>query len=167
MTIRDTRRSEDGANGEGLIVFDSGEVIVERGLFVRNSSASIAVEGRMAELSDVEIRETLSSMCDHMENCLGAELGTGILGLNGVMTLRNFLIRDNALAGIQLIKTAGFTARDGFVTGNRIGVNVQVPDLDIPSSFTNVRAFDNDVDFDARALGDVDLDALLEDLVSR
>ena len=54
-----------------------------------------------------------------------------------------FTISDNALAGIQVALDGELLARDGLISGNLIGVKVQVLDFDLDEHFEQVRLENN------------------------
>jgi hypothetical protein len=71
-------------------------------------------------------------------------------------------VQRSQLAGLQIVAPVEFSAKGGVISDNTIGVNIQDPRLVIEDAFDEVRAHENDVDFDSADLPVPSAEGLLD-----
>ena len=100
--------------------------------------------GTTRTLEDVIVKQTRVAACSEpgLETCRPVGHGLGSY-LGASVGLSNFTIADNALAGIQVAFDGQLLARDGTISGNLIGVNIQVSGFDLDDHFEQVRLENN------------------------
>jgi hypothetical protein len=153
-----------GLFGRGLVAQRGARVEGTRLLFDRNHEAGLtaALAGTSVTLSEVTIRETLERPCaDDVCRGAGAGIGAGVYGGN-TLKLTRFVVADNALCGVQVARGAlpdgsvgeagEMDLRDGVVSGNPIGANVQDSSFDVARLSDRVSYVDNNVALDTSTL---------------
>lgn len=100
---------------------------------------------------DIVVRETVPRACG-VDECLGMDFGVGAGIYQSEMSLRNFLIADAVLCGVQMAREASVDLVNGEIRNNLIGANVQQPDYDIDRLSAGVRYVGNGQNLDAADL---------------
>lgn len=154
LIIRRTEgRTSDRWWGRALAAEGGAQVRVTRALFEENreAGASSDGDGTLLELSDVVIRSTHQRACA-VDTCIGAGAGAGAFSQNdGSLIARYFTIEHNDLIGVQMVRGGTIDLHHGVVSGHAIGANIQTEPFDVDRLMDDV-VFDNEVNFDARAL---------------
>jgi hypothetical protein len=167
LTVTDTRsRTADLGWGIGLQIQAGAGVTLTRGRFERNAAAGIQLAAADVSLhaTDLAVVETLPAECS-TTSCVGLAAGSGVVVTGGaLLEATRFVLRDNALCGLQLaigVDTetlvpfpVGGTAElhQGDVVRNVVGVNIQTPEFDIGRLQDQVRYFGNQHNLDSAAL---------------
>jgi len=140
-------------SGHAVTVNSGAEAVITHARFLDNREATVVVfeEGSNLELTDVQIRRSLPRQCTD-PRCAGFGGGIG-LGIyeGGRATARDFIIAESALIGVQLAR-GELDLIDGEISGNPIGINLQVPDYPLESRTTRVSFRDNGRNIDAEIL---------------
>jgi hypothetical protein len=172
--IRHTRsRDSDKRVGYGLEVINGGRCQVDRVLIDGNRTIGVlvgAIPGQLepdVALADVTISHTKQAECAEIPegqplSCVrsGRESGGGsaLTVLNKEVRLDRFDIHDNMLCGIQVSRDGLVKAANGDISGNAIGVNIQVEGYDYSTILSpTVRVHDNETNVDTRDLPVPDL----------
>lgn len=137
----------DGGLGRGVDVEDGAQVVGARWLLRDNRSDSVFVAGASAriDVTDLTVSGTLAAACASTTDCAGG--GTGVVLVdNAAADLERFSIVDSELIGMQVARQATMAARRGLLRGNVIGVNLQVPELELDTAFVDVRLEGNERD---------------------
>ncbi len=137
----------DGSLGRGINVQDGAEVVGARWLLRDNRSDSVFVAGASAriDVTDLTVSGTLAAACASTTDCAGGGTGVAVVD-GGALEIERFSIVDSELIGVQVARQATMAARRGLLRGNVIGVNVQVPELELDTAFVEVRLEDNERD---------------------
>ena len=161
LTIVGTIENPDGIAGWALGAQYGAQVSLERALFENNHEASLVLFGSPTHLeaSDLIIRNTLGCWCADLDDGSCPEsYGDGIELMGGSsLELRRFEISGNTRVGLATLDassvnpedswdvtgTPTLTARDGLITQNLIGVNIQGDGVDVYEDFTDVLNYDN------------------------
>ena len=145
--VRDTReQASDGAFGRGVQVQQGATLSASALVVSGNRDVGIlpAHAGTTLTLEDVIVKHTRVRACSEPGFIQCAPAGHGLGSYLGASVgLSNFTISDNALTGIQLATDGELLARDGTISGNLIGVNIQVPGFEIDEHFEQVRLENN------------------------
>jgi hypothetical protein len=154
--IRDTRsRADRGIFGDALLAQFGATVTVVR--VVAEDSREVGVlafGGGRIDLVDAVVRRTRARACaEPGGTCERAGAGIGVSSTNDArVSLERFEVSDNDLTGLQIVGGASMTARDGIVSRNPVGANVQVPGYDLSTITEDVDYVDNDQNLDASSL---------------
>ena len=137
----------DGALVEGKYIYLSGNK--GEAIHVTTMSVNENVGQSVLNLTDLCAENTLEKDCKQ-SNCQNAASGVG-LGVysNSIVQVENFVIKNNALAGLQICNEAFINSKDGLIYKNTIGINIQVEDYSIEDSFENIQVFENSTNFDS------------------
>ena len=149
LEVRDGLPQEsDGDFGRGIGVQAGARFSGSRVLIADNRQVGLLAvsDGTVVDVEDLQVVATAQLAC--VGDCPQIPGGSGIAVLGADLTLRRFAVRGSELAGLQLGPTGLFTAEDGLITQNRIGLNLQDETLDIGASFIRVRVRDNETDRD-------------------
>jgi len=156
LTIRDTREHSSGILGRGLTLQDAARAEVLRAVFQGNREATVfaAGEGTTVALEDVVVEDTLERACvDWEDGCAEAGAGAGIVSLLAAsVDVRRFLVRGNAVCGVQIARDGLLALHDGEVSDNPIGANVQVEGFDFALLQDRVLFHDNGRNLDSSVL---------------
>ena len=126
-------------------------------LYISSENIPESTDLTESNIFDITIENTVAISLEEDENHVLTG-GTGLTILNNTnVNLNRFLIQNNNLAGINIIKKDSdligkLNASEGIIKNNMFGVNIQLNDFNIYDTFTNVASFNNEVDFDARDL---------------
>lgn len=145
LTVADTGPDPVyGDFGRGIEVTSGATFSVMRLLLERNREAGINVNrGSRATLADAIVRGTLARDCAST-TCPESPLGMGVVVFErGVLSMERFEISENALAGAQLVD-GEMQLRDGVVRAHPIGMNIQLPGVEIADVVQRVRFLDNE-----------------------
>ena len=106
-----------------------------------------AAAGTRLTLDNVVIRVTRAGLCadSASDTCRVAGHGLGSYE-SALIEISSFAVSDNALAGIQLAYEGGLEARAGVVSGNVVGVDVQVAGFELDEYFEQVLLRNNEED---------------------
>jgi len=170
VQIRETRsRESDGRGGRGLIVQDGAVVSFRRAILDRNRDQAVHVggDGALLRLEDVVVRDTLERACA-ADQCEGNGAGDGLGAFcNGSIDVERFQVTGSARCGVVLahggyvdssegliLCEAGGVVdlRDGEISNNAIGVNIQVEGFDVSRLTDGVVYRDNGIDLDTSEL---------------
>ncbi len=150
VTVTDTAPDPDGTFGRALQVQSGASVtgirVVARGS--HEASVVSATEGTMVQLSHLTVEDTLERTC---ESCGTAGVGVGAY-LAARLTLDHFVIRQSALAGVQIVADGQVDLSEGVVESNPVGVNIQVPGYDVNRLTDGVYFRDNGTNLDSSDL---------------
>lgn len=150
VRVVDTRPNISGTFGRAFQV-QSGATLMGSRLHVVGSHEVAMVAGApdaRIEVDNLLVEGTLPRTCD---GCLNAGIAVGAY-LGGAISLARFRLADNALAGVQLANDGSVDLRDGVVSGNIVGINVQVPGYDVERLTNGVVFRDNETNLDSREL---------------
>lgn len=148
--IRGTRSTiEHGHLGRGLQVQLSARLDGQRLWLEGNREVgAYATAGGLIVLEDVTVAGTLERGCSTGE-CVGFGLGTGVIaGPEGSVELERFRIQRNVLIGLQVLSGGTAAIRDGEISDQPIGVNLQDPDFDLRTIAERVRYVRNERNLD-------------------
>ena len=121
--------------------------------------ADSTIDDRMSARAHA-IEHTRAQACAEFAEEPCPPTGHGLGSYEGASVgLSNFAISDNALTGIQIARDGELLARDGTISGNKIGVNIQVPGFEIDEHLEQVRLENNTRDI---ATDDLPVPAALE-----
>ncbi len=172
VVVHDTlSQASDLRHGVGVVAEDGARVTVLRGRIIGNREVGAwatnlpdAPNAAPATLllDDVEIDRTRPAECAALStggplDCAdvpGQGFGTGLaVHHSGTIVVRRFRVGDSAQCGLQVVGAGTFTASDGLVERNPIGLNVQAPAFDLATSIAaSVRFVANQSRLDATAL---------------
>ena len=152
ITVRDTEALSTGIFGRALQVQRGAVVDGERLRFVANREATVVAAGDEASLhlTDLRVLDTAERACADA-GCPGAGIGVGAY-LGGHLVLERFVISGSPLSGVQLARDGEVDLRDGLVSNNTVGANVQVPGYDVDRLTDRVDYRDNEINLDASEL---------------
>ena len=151
VVVRDTESNErDGLGGAGLHAQLGAVVDVTRARFEANRVAGVLATDAVVSMEDVAILSTRELACAET-TCLGATLGHGVAcqRLGARLRLTRFAIRDSALCGVLLAEGAEVDLEHGEVSGNPIGICLQISDYDIERLTGTVAYSDNGTNLQA------------------
>ena len=154
VVVRDTQSLEsDQETGRGLSLIGSvtqaHRVLVERS----HEIGVAAFEGAIAALEDVIASDTRSRACAETtcpESAAGH--GVGSYGSDTSVHLTRFAVRRSALCGVHLADGGALDLEDGEVSGQPIGLCLQVDGYDADRLTNRVLFIDNDVNLQATTL---------------
>jgi len=152
LVVQDTRPSAGGLLGRALQI-QIGAHFIGRRVHVAGSHEVAVVAGAgdaRIELVDAIIELTQERGCA-AAGCAAAGIGLGAY-VSGQISIDRFRIAGNALAGVQLALEGEIDMRDGVVSDNPVGVNVQIPDYDISRLTERVVFRDNGINLDSDEL---------------
>lgn len=142
-----------GVLGRGLEASTGANVSIQRALVCDNHDYGFVAFDAATQLTldHVRVQDTRFASCVG-SSCPDEPGGGGIATLHGaVATLRDFEIRANAVVGLTVFD-ANVEARDGLITANPIGLNVQGTPLDLDEAFRRVEISGNERDYDIEDL---------------
>lgn len=154
LVVTGTLARPDGHAGRAVNAQAGGRAVITRATFARNLEVSVFAHGldTSVELRDVAIRETLERACT-TTTCADSPAGSGVVVLGGASgAVERFSIADSAFCGIQIGPDATFTASNGEVVRNAIGVNLQNPAISLEMLSDRVWFADNGQTLDASRL---------------
>ena len=163
--VRDTAANEYGEYGRGLLAQEGAQVDVERGVFEGNREIAVYACSPETDvrLSDVVVTETDVRECA-ATSCPDYPLGIGVGVYGGAhVEMVRFSVTENVLCGVQLAHGARYDherfedggsldLRDGEISHNQIGVNVQSEGFDIDRLLDDVICRDNERNLDTDEL---------------
>ena len=155
-------QEKDFSQGIGLSIKDGVYSEVKRVYLSNNNYLSVLVSSENS-LSEFDVTECYfedfvveNTRANSLKDDNNKEFLAGGSGFavtyNAKAELNRFLIKNNQLAGIQLLLDSKFHAKEGISKDNMFGVNIQIPGFNTYDAFENVACFNNEVDFDARDL---------------
>lgn len=150
VAIDDVRSNGAGRFGGGIqVVGASGELERVRVSGARGVAA-LVLQGELS-LREVLVEGTVPWQCVET-TCPERRTGVGMATLDeGVMDVHSFIVRGNALAGIQ-VAGGSIDLHMGEVRDNPIGANVQVDGFDLSRLQDDVRFIGNERSLDSREL---------------
>jgi hypothetical protein len=150
VTVVDTRPDDAGTFGRALQIQNTAMFVGTRIAARGNHEVAIvsAGDGTRVQLTHLLIEDTRERTCTA---CATAGVGLGAY-VDGAIDLERFLIRDNALAGVQVANDGQIDLRDGEVASNPVGVNIQVPDYDVERLIDRVQFRNNGTNLDSSEL---------------
>lgn len=162
LLVADTQPQEnDLTGGQGMQVNESHIELRRAWLRGNYHVGLLALEHEaVLDLRDIIVHDQRRSICGAA--CEGYEGGMAMALLESDSTLRRFEIDGSEFVGLQVGYTRKFSARDGFITGCGIGLNVQRFPLDVDEVFVDVQVFDNDTNFDTSEIAVPTADELVE-----
>jgi hypothetical protein len=164
--VRATKsRQTDLRFGRSLGVQDGAAAALSRVVLDQNRDVGIWVgageEGAPSSLaaSDLAITGTRRAACGDLpegepgscsEKGVSKGAGTALSVVRGsTASLERFVFTGNQMCGIQIARDGATTASHGDISGNAIGVNIQVKGYDLTTVFSpTVRVHDNDTNTD-------------------
>ncbi len=153
LVIRGTLPSRVGETfGRALQVQLGASVVGERVLVADNYEVGMvaAANRSLIQLTDAEITTTHESACT-LPSCAHAGIGVGAY-ITGRIDLSRFRLSTHDLAGAQVAVRGELDLRDGEVSDNPVGVNVQIEGYDFGRLSRNVAYRDNGSNLDSTAL---------------
>jgi hypothetical protein len=147
VTVLNTEPTDSGRFGRGLGAQGGAALTASRVAIADNVEVGVFIHGAGPEvtLRDVVVERTAISESS------GA--GNGFVAIESArVDIERFRIADNALAGIQIATGARVVARDGIVSGNLVGVNIQSADVDPADLSDRIIYVDNQQNLDASEL---------------
>ncbi len=152
LEVRETQsNSARGTLGWGVAAVSGGYLELENARFYDNREASIMSqdEGSRVVARDIVIENTLPNACSEAGTCEGGA-GFGASADGGAIELTDFVIRGNALGGVQILDGGSADLSRGVIANNPVGVNVQDdPSYDFQRLTDEVRFIDNDRNIDS------------------
>ena len=147
LIIEDIFSRPGGTKGHGIIIDDGTQMLVERARIARTRAFGIEVRdgSTLADLCDVVVTDTATASCDSNDCRLGNGVGIAV-SAGARLDLRQFEVRRNTDVGIRVDATLGVEVADGVVQGNRIGLWVSDPALDLGGVVDRVRFENNETD---------------------
>jgi hypothetical protein len=143
LVVRDTRPVASGVEegiGRALQVQLGSSVTGSRVLVSGSHEVGIVASyASTVALTDVEVALTRESPCGEPD-CVRGGIGVGAYA-EGHVDLSRFRLHSHALAGAQVAVRGEMDLRDGYVTDNPVGINVQIDGYDSSRLDRNV-AFD-------------------------
>lgn len=143
----------DGLGGRGGSAQWQGQLNVTRGHFehLREAGLFASEDGRVV-LESVVVADVRARLCAETD-CAEAPIGCGaVVVRGGAIDATGFEFIDNSLCGALIAGDGTLDLRQGLVSGNLIGVNVEQPGFDLNRIMDRVRYIDNESDLDARVL---------------
>ena len=139
--------------GRGVSVSGAASVTGERVRVLDNRETGLfAGGGATVSIRDCRIERTAEQACAET-TCSDFRAGVGVVTLDGARTeLHDFIIADNALAGIFIAAGGTVSMVDGEVARHPIGIHVGSETLDFETAFMGVAFVDNDRNVDATEL---------------
>jgi hypothetical protein len=153
-TIRDTQSRADGLFGRGIDVEQSSTVFLTRTIVEHNREIGIAAatQGTRVSVDQVIVRDTIERACA-ASTCSGFGEGVGVVVfLDASFEAQRFLLENNVLAGLQLVRGGQADLRDGEIAYNPIGINLQVTPYDVKRLSNGVVFVGNGRNLDADSL---------------
>lgn len=147
-------RADNGTVGHGLHVQAGATLEGERIELRDNREVALVGSGSDTRITvrQTRIAETAVESCVERGLCRqGAGIGLGLYN-DAVARVEEFVIEDNALAGVQLARGGAADVSDGVVRRNVIGVNLQVPEFDLQRLMQDVDFIDNERTLDSAEL---------------
>ncbi len=139
-------------DGYGIQIYHRGSVDLERLVALRNRRAGIAVFDASGTLRHLAVEGTLERACARDE-CAGEGGGTGVASLDGAsVDVQVFRSVGNALCGVHVARDGQLDLRDGEVSGNVVGANVQIEGYDLDRLRDGVIYRDNVRELDSASL---------------
>lgn len=136
--------------GRGLSVHDA-IVTGERVRILDNAEAGVDLQGGELSLTDVHVERTASRACG--DACASGRLGVGFLSAGAARArLVDFVIADNALAGLIVAMDSMVALERGEISGHPIGVFVDDTIIDFERGFSDVTFVENERNLDAQVL---------------
>jgi hypothetical protein len=152
LVVRDTRSNTfEGKLGWGVAAVRGGTVELEGARVLGNREVAIMSQGVGSTViaTDLLVENTRRSSCGEAEECAGGA-GFGIAANGGSVRLERFVIRGNALGGVQITRGGEADLSDGLIANNPIGVNVQDDGgYDFDRLTHDVRFVDNERNIDS------------------
>ena len=134
VVLRDTRsRSDRGGTGSGLTVLFGAHVELTRAIIERNRVFGVAAASANTTvvLRSVVVQDILEPDCG-VSSCTGSAHGFGVAALeDAAIDVEHFRVSRSALCGVALVRGGTVDLRDGEVTDNPIGVNIQTEGFDL------------------------------------
>lgn len=155
VEIRDSIPYGDLGFGRGAELQGVSSVQADRLRLQSNYEVSLYVSGGSSfRATNLAILDTIESTCTRSA-CNGA--GYGLTVRNGAaVDLDGFVIRGNALAGIQLLEGGELDIRNGVVSENPIGLSIQRDGYDRARAADGVSYEENGRNIESAALPVVD-----------
>jgi hypothetical protein len=149
LVIKKTRPNIYGILGRGLNLEDGVRFEGSRIRIEDNYEAAVIMLSSYASISDLVIDRTRQRLCV-VDSCPNSGGGFAIvLAGTATATLSRFALRENELGGIQLADNAQLDLYDGEVSGNAIGVNLQISGYDLQRLANRVLYRNNGLNLDA------------------
>lgn len=157
VVIRDTTSYGEGdfveQGGVGIWVQSGARAELTRVRVLNSRGVGVwgADEGEIVG-TDVVVDQTREMECgDHCEGQSDA-FGTGLVVRDSAFDLTRFLITNSVLAGVQLAEGGSGDLRQGEISHNEVGVNVQVPSFDLDRLQEEVVFIENGRNLDSASL---------------
>jgi hypothetical protein len=148
VVVRETRSSDLGV-GRGVAVQEGATARLERVRITDSEELGLAVTGSTLDARLVDVGSTAPRGCPE-PSCSG---GTGVGVYEGAqVTMRDFLVRQAALCGVQLARGGAVRLETGDVVDNRIGACIQNDDVSLDGFLEDVRFAGNQRNLDATRL---------------
>lgn len=143
---------DTGQFGRGVTV-QPGATLEGRGMRVLdNVDVGLHVIGGSVSLVGCRIERTASQPCAET-TCAGMGWGVGLTSVvDGSVTLSDFALVDNALAGLFVSRGGTIDLEDGEVSGHPIGVHLGEEGVDLERDLRDVVFVGNDRNVDATTL---------------
>ncbi|MBI2897994.1 MAG: right-handed parallel beta-helix repeat-containing protein [Deltaproteobacteria bacterium] len=133
LVVADTpSRESDGRHGASVVVWGGASAAISRSCMVDNRDYALRASGAETTVTAVDlVVERTSQQACAVDTCRRAGGGFGLASEDGAtLDVRRFRSADNALVGVLVATGSDLDLHEGIVSGNRIGVNVQVDDYD-------------------------------------
>lgn len=156
LIVRDTQsRKQDGRFGRGLELGEGAVITGSNILLEDNRDAGLAAFGPDTKISlqEVQVLRTQERACVS-DGCPARGAGRGVLsGENAEISLDKFLISQNVLCGVQLVREGRIELMRGLLSEHPVGVNIAsgVP-VDVDALQNEVSYLCNEVPFDSSVL---------------
>lgn len=154
LVVRDVESHQgDATFGRGVLV-QSASAVLRRVLVERTRDVGVLAlaDGAVVDATDVVVRETRLRGCVDT-TCAEAGFGHGAGAIEGAtMTMTRFVVTGSAACGILLADRAEVDLADGVISGNPIGVCVQIDGYDVARLSQRVALEDNGSNLQATSL---------------
>ncbi len=140
-----------GLFGRGINVYRGASTTLARAVIDEVRDVGLYVKSGQVTAEDLLVRSVDAQACG-ATTCADSPAGIGVGAYDGsIVSIRRFAIRDNALAGVQLVESE-VDLVGGEVVGNPIGANIQRDGYDPNRISDGVEYRDNGVNLDAQSL---------------
>jgi len=153
LVIARTQPQEDtGWYGRGIVVTGADAVMTGSRVHVfDNTELGIYVDEGVLTLDEVRVERTARQPCTR--DCMGKTAGIGLFVIDGgTATLTNFLLADNALAGLTLFEGSRAPLSNGAIVGHPVGIYSSDDTGVALSDLSDVELVDNERNIDAMLL---------------
>ncbi len=132
VSVQNTGQVSDEVDlyGVGLIVAQS-DVVASRLQVDAARVNGVAVEEASLQTTDLTIANTQERLCGE-QRCEKAQYGSGLVALTGsTVTVDAFDIDANALCGVRVLSDSSVDMKNGRISSQPIGINIEQDDYDV------------------------------------